>query len=56
LDDAALVKMFDTVLEHYINVISRIEQFYDLKKLAFDEAVGRLKAFEERTKRGAVSA
>jgi hypothetical protein len=57
LDDATLVKkMFDTVLEHYINVISGIEQFYDLKKLAFDEAVGRLKAFEERTKRGAVSA
>jgi hypothetical protein len=57
LDDAALVKkMFDTVLEHYINVISRIEQFYDLKKLAFDEAVGRLKAFEECTKRRAVSA
>jgi hypothetical protein len=57
LDDAALVKkMFDTVLEHYINVISGIEQFYDLKKLAFDEAVGQLKAFEGCTKRGAVSA
>ena len=54
LDDSALVKkMFDTVPERFINVIAGIEQFYDLKKLAFDEAVGRLKAFEERTKRGA---
>ncbi|XP_066347659.1 uncharacterized protein [Miscanthus floridulus] len=42
--------------ESYINVVAEIEQFYDLKKLAFDEAVGRLKAFEERTKRGAVGA
>lgn len=57
LDDAALVKKpFDTVPERYINVVARIEQFYDLKKLAFDEAVGRLKAYEERTKRGAAGA
>ncbi|CAD6256727.1 unnamed protein product [Miscanthus lutarioriparius] len=54
LDDAALEKkLFDTVLERFINVIARIEQFYDLKKLSFEEAIGRLKAFEERTKRGA---
>ncbi|XP_066398421.1 uncharacterized protein [Miscanthus floridulus] len=57
LDDAALVKkLFDTVRERYINVVTRIEQFYDLKKLAFDEAVGRLKAYEERTKQGATGA
>jgi uncharacterized membrane protein YgcG len=50
LDDAALVKkLFDTVPEHFINVVARIEQFYDLSKLAFVEAVGRLKAFEEHT-------
>ena len=54
LADAALEKkLFDTVLERFINVIARIEQFYDLKKLSFEEAIGRLKAFEERTKRGA---
>jgi hypothetical protein len=57
MDDAALVKkMFDTVQEHYINIVARIKQFYDLKKLAFDEAVGRLKAFEEHTKRGVAGA
>jgi hypothetical protein len=37
-------------------VVARIEQFYDLKKLVFDEAIGRLKAFEERTKQGAIGA
>jgi hypothetical protein len=35
--------------------VARIEQFYDLKSLAFEEAVGRLKAYEERTRRGARS-
>jgi hypothetical protein len=43
--------MFDSVPERYINVIAGIEQFFDLKTIAFDEAVGRLKAFEERTRR-----
>lgn len=49
--DALLKKMFDTVLEQFIQVVLGIEQFYDLKKLAFEE-VGPLKAFEERTRRG----
>lgn len=47
LDDTALVKkLFDTMLEKFINVVAGIEQFYDLKTLAFEEAVGQLKAFE----------
>ncbi|XP_021308378.1 uncharacterized protein LOC110432387 [Sorghum bicolor] len=54
LGDAALVKkLFDTVPGRFINVVAGIEQFYDLKKLAFEEAVGRLKTYEERTRRGA---
>ena len=56
LEDAAMVKkLFDTVPDKYIHVIAGIEQFYDLKTLPFDEAVGRLRAFEERTRRGAGS-
>ena len=56
LEDVAMVKkLFDTVPDKYIHVIARIEQFYDLKTLPFDEAVGRLRAFEERTRRGAGS-
>jgi hypothetical protein len=53
LDDAALKKLFDTVSDRFIHVIAGVKQFDDLKTLAFDEAVGRLKAFEERTRRGA---
>ena len=45
-------KLFDIVPDRYLTVVAGIEQFYDLKTLAFDEAVGRLKAFEERTRRG----
>jgi hypothetical protein len=51
LDDAALMKkLFDTLPERFINVVEGIEQFYDLKKLAFEEAIERLKAYEERTR------
>lgn len=54
LGDAALVKKpFDTVPDRYLNVIAGVEQFYDLSKMAFDDAVGQLKAFDERTRRGA---
>jgi len=57
LEDSEMVKkLFDTVPDRFLNVVAGIEQFYDLKTLAFDEAVGRLKAFEERTRRGAGSA
>jgi hypothetical protein len=41
-------KLFDIVLDRYLTVVASIEQFHDLKTLVFDEAVGRLKASEER--------
>jgi hypothetical protein len=57
LDDLALVKkLFDIVPERFIQVVAGIEQFYDLKKLSFVEAIGRLKAFEERIGRSSGSA
>lgn len=52
LEDRELVKkLFDIVPDQYLTVVAGIEQFYDLKSLAFDEAIGCLKAFEERTQR-----
>ncbi|XBI98472.1 hypothetical protein VPH35_018704 [Triticum aestivum] len=52
LNDAALVKkMLDTVPDRLYPVVARIEQFCDVETMAFEEALGRLKAFEERTKR-----
>ncbi|XP_066392178.1 uncharacterized protein [Miscanthus floridulus] len=56
LEDAALVKkLFETMPDRFLNVMAGIEQFFDLKSVAFDEVVGRLKAFEEGMKRGARS-
>ncbi|CAD6344099.1 unnamed protein product [Miscanthus lutarioriparius] len=57
IGNAELVKkLFDIVPERYLTDMAGIEQFYDLKTIAFDEAVGRLKAFEERKRRGSGSA
>ena len=56
LDDAAMVKkLFDTVPDRFLNVVAGVEQFFNLKTLPFEDALGRLKAFEERTRRGAVN-
>ena len=53
LEDRELVKkLFDIMPDQYLMVVAGIEQFYDLKSLAFDDVVGRLKALEERTQRG----
>lgn len=46
---ALVKKLFDTVPKRFLQVMAGIEQFYDLKSLAFDEAVGPLKAFEKHT-------
>ncbi|XP_062186778.1 uncharacterized protein LOC133890424 [Phragmites australis] len=47
---AGKLNLFDTVLDRFLSVIAGIEQFYDLDKMSFEEAVGRLKVFEERTR------
>jgi hypothetical protein len=53
LDDQALVKkLFDTVPDRFIQVVAGIEQFFNLKKLSFVDAIEQLKAFEERIGRG----
>ena len=54
LDNTTMVKkLFDTVPDRFIMVVAGIEQFFDLKKLPFEEAVGRLKTYEERIQQGA---
>ncbi|KAL9262405.1 hypothetical protein AKJ16_DCAP07264 [Drosera capensis] len=49
-DDALVKKLLDCVPERYFTVVVGIEQFFDLKILSFEEAIGRLKIFEERTR------
>ena len=54
LDDAAMVKkLLDTVPDRLYSAVAGIEQFCDVETMAFEEALGRLKAFEERSRRRA---
>ncbi|KAM0831439.1 hypothetical protein ACQ4PT_065536 [Festuca glaucescens] len=49
LCDAAMVKkLLDTVPDRLYSAVAGIEQFCDVETMAFEEALGRLKAFEER--------
>ncbi|XP_075486283.1 uncharacterized protein LOC142525881 [Primulina tabacum] len=52
LEDSSLVKkLLDSVPEKFFPIVAGIEQFYDLETMPFEEAIGRLKAYEERTMR-----
>ena len=52
LDDAAMVKkLLDSVPDRLYAAVAGIQQFCDADKMYYDEALGRLKAFEERTER-----
>ncbi|XP_062188979.1 uncharacterized protein LOC133892311 [Phragmites australis] len=47
LDDSAMVKkLLDTVPDRLYPVVAGIEQFCDVEKMPFEEALGRLKAFD----------
>ncbi|KAK1408428.1 hypothetical protein QVD17_40194 [Tagetes erecta] len=48
--ETALVRKFlDSVPDRFLHIIASIEQFVDLETMLLQEAIGRLKAFEERT-------
>uniref|UniRef100_A0ACD5VRM6 Uncharacterized protein n=1 Tax=Avena sativa TaxID=4498 RepID=A0ACD5VRM6_AVESA len=54
LGDADMVKrLLDSVPDRLYHVVTGIEQFCDPEKMAFEEALGRLKAFDERSRRRA---
>ena len=54
LDETVMVKkLLNTVPERFIQCVAGIEQFCDLKTMVLDDAIGRLRTYEERTKRGA---
>ena len=54
LDDVAMVKkLLDTVPDRLYPAVAGIKQFCDVEKMAFEEALGRLKAFDERSRRRA---
>lgn len=43
-------KLLNSVPDRFIQIVASIEQYCDLDKMTLDEAIGRLKAFEERIK------
>ena len=51
LEDSVLVrKLLDSVLDNYLQLVASIEQYSDVDEMPFEEAVGRLKAYEDRMK------
>ncbi|XP_071704589.1 uncharacterized protein [Rutidosis leptorrhynchoides] len=51
LKEVDLVKrLFDSMPMSFLQIVASIEQCFELDKMLFDEAVGRLKAYEERIK------
>lgn len=50
--DAELIKkLLDSVPDKFLQVIAAIEQFSDLDTMQFEEAIGHLKAYEERIRK-----
>ncbi|KAJ9560132.1 hypothetical protein OSB04_005292 [Centaurea solstitialis] len=49
LEDGVLVrKLLDSVPEKYLQLVASIEQYSDVDTMPFEEAIGRLKAYEDR--------
>ncbi|XP_042411455.1 uncharacterized protein LOC122000991 [Zingiber officinale] len=52
LEDSSLVKkLLDSFPDKFFPIVAGIEQFHDLETISFEETIGRLKAYEERTLR-----
>lgn len=43
-------RMLDAMPKSFLQIVASIEQCFELDTMLFDEAVGRLKAYEERLK------
>ncbi|XP_071699156.1 uncharacterized protein [Rutidosis leptorrhynchoides] len=51
LEDSVLVrKLLDYVPDRYLQLVVSIEEYVDVDTMMFDEAIGRLKAYEDRLK------
>ncbi|GKC22502.1 hypothetical protein Tco_1024652 [Tanacetum coccineum] len=50
-EDSTLVrKLLNAVPDRFLQIVASIEQYSDLDEMSVDEAIGRLKTFEERLK------
>nr|GEU99973.1 zinc finger, CCHC-type [Tanacetum cinerariifolium] len=51
MEDETLVrKLLDVVPDRYLQIVALIEQYSDLSEMTLEEAIGRLKTYEERIK------
>ncbi|GJU96043.1 hypothetical protein Tco_1320799 [Tanacetum coccineum] len=51
MEDETLVrKLLNAVRDRYLQIVASIEQYSDLSEMTLEEAIGRLKTYEERIK------
>ncbi|KAK9076273.1 hypothetical protein SSX86_004606 [Deinandra increscens subsp. villosa] len=49
-DEELVRKLLDTVTDKFIHLVASMEQYSEVEKMPFEEAIGRLKAYEDRVK------
>ncbi|GJW25380.1 hypothetical protein Tco_0039191 [Tanacetum coccineum] len=49
-EEVAVRKLLNSAPKKYLPIIASIEQYSEIETMSFEEAVGRLKAYEERLK------
>nr|GEX08265.1 zinc finger, CCHC-type [Tanacetum cinerariifolium] len=49
-DEELVRKLLNAVPDRYLQIVASIEQYSDLDEMTLDEAIGRLKTYEERIK------
>nr|GEW67549.1 zinc finger, CCHC-type [Tanacetum cinerariifolium] len=49
-DETLVGKLLNAILDRYLQIVVSIEQYSDLSEMTLEEAIGRLKTYEERIK------
>nr|GFB34484.1 zinc finger, CCHC-type [Tanacetum cinerariifolium] len=49
-DETLIRKLLNVVPDRYLQIVASIEQYSDVSEMTFEEAIGRLKTYEERIK------
>ncbi|GKD17603.1 zinc finger, CCHC-type containing protein [Tanacetum coccineum] len=49
-DETLVRKLLNAVPDRYLQIVASIEQYSDLSEMTLEEAIGRLKTYEERIK------
>ncbi|GKC99839.1 hypothetical protein Tco_1170114 [Tanacetum coccineum] len=49
-DQTIVRKLLNVVPDRYLQIVASIEQYFDLSTMTMEEAIGRLKTYEERIK------